>query len=231
MRTRARPYCVLNVAVSLDGKIATYRREKFQFPSRRDRDRMDRLRAEADAILIGGTSLRVDDPPLFVRDPRRIRARVRRGLPPQPLGIVASRSLDLLSGSRFFREDPGRRIVVTVRRSPATRRRRLERLAEVWIAGERDLSPERLLLRLRRRGVRRLLLESGGALNHAFLAAGLIDEVYLTVCPLVISGSTAPTPFDGPGLVASATRPARLLSARRVGQELFLHYRLLPSRR
>jgi 5-amino-6-(5-phosphoribosylamino)uracil reductase len=231
MRKVTRPHCVLNVAISLDGKIGTYRREKFQFPSRNDRKVMDRIRAAADAILIGGASLRVDDPPLRVRSPSLIRDRVRRGQPEQPIGIVASKSLDLPVNSRFFREDPGRRIVVTVSGSPARRRSRIEPVAEIWIAGNKDLSVPRLLSRLRRRGVRRLLLETGGSLSHLFLARDLIDEVYVTVCPLVIGGAGAPTPFDGPGLLARQARRARLLSARRIGQELFLHYRMVPSGR
>lgn len=230
MRKGNRPYCVLNVAISLDGKIGTYRREKFKFPSRNDRKLMDRIRAESDAILIGGASLRIDDPPLLVRNPALVRARVRRGLAPQPIALVASQSLALPIGSRFFREDPGRRVVVTIARSPAARRKKIEKVAEVWTVGDSELSIPRLLDRLRRRGVRRLLLETGGSLNHLFLARDLVDEIYVTVCPLVISGAAAPTPFDGPGLLARHTRGARLLSARRIGQELFLHYRMRRRR-
>lgn len=225
-----RPTCILNVAISLDGKIATHRREKFRFPSRADRRVMDRIRADVDAILIGGASLRVDDSPLRVRSRALVRARVRQGMTPQPLGLVASRSLDLDTDSRFFREDPGRRIIVTTGRSPAARRQRLAEVAEIWIAGPRELSPARLLGRLARRGVGRLLLESGGALNYLFLARDLIDEIFVTVCPLVIGGGTAPTPFDGPGLLARQARRATLLSSRRIGQELFLHYRLNRSK-
>lgn len=226
MRTKNRPRLILNVAVSLDGKIATRAREKFQFSSRADRRMMDRIRAAADAILIGGNCLRVDDPPLLIRDRALIRARVRRGKPPQPLGIVASRTLDLPVASRFFREDPGRRIVATVRRSPAARRVKLVGIAEVWIAGERNLSPVKLLGMLAKRGIKRLLLEGGGSLNQEFLSRDLVDEIHLTVCPLLIGGATAPTPFDGRGFLARQVRRARLLSARRAGQELFLHYRL-----
>ena len=88
------------------------------------------------------------------------------------------------------------------------------------------MSLPRLLGRLARRGVDRLLLESGGGLNHLFFARDLIDEIFLTVCPVVIGGEAAPTPFDGPGLLARQARRATLLSSRRIGQELFLHYRL-----
>ena len=80
------------------------------------------------------------------------------------------------------------------------------------------------------RGIGRLLVEGGGEVNMAFWEAGLVDEVYLTLCPVVIGGSTAPTAADGTGFASDRFRKLRLIESRRVGQELFLRYRAVRSK-
>ncbi|MBN8249897.1 MAG: dihydrofolate reductase family protein, partial [Verrucomicrobia bacterium] len=76
------------------------------------------------------------------------------------------------------------------------------------------------------RGVRRLLVEGGGELNAALFEAGLVDEVHLTLCPLLVGGRTAPTLADGEGIphLADAAR-LTLVNRRARGAELFLTYR------
>jgi riboflavin biosynthesis pyrimidine reductase len=73
--------------------------------------------------------------------------------------------------------------------------------------------------------VRRLLCEGGGELNDALFRAGLVDELHLTLCPMIFGGRSAPTIADGPGCARLADAFAmRLQSSRRVGEELFLVY-------
>jgi 5-amino-6-(5-phosphoribosylamino)uracil reductase len=76
--------------------------------------------------------------------------------------------------------------------------------------------------------VRRLLLEGGGETNFAFLDAGLVDEIYLTLAPYLIGGKTVPTPVGGVGFTFDRIVPLTLLDLRVEGDEVFLHYRVTP---
>jgi riboflavin biosynthesis pyrimidine reductase len=98
---------------------------------------------------------------------------------------------------------------------------------EVGVFGERELDFVAALDWLHKKWkVKRLLCEGGGEVNAGLFRAGLVDEIYQTICPVVFGGRHAPTMADGVGVreLAQATQ-LRLKSLRRIGQELFLVYR------
>ncbi len=74
-------------------------------------------------------------------------------------------------------------------------------------------------------GIERLAILGGGKLVASVLAAGLIDELWLTVCPLILGGADAPTPVEGKGFLADLAPKLELLAVKQVGGEVFLHYR------
>ena len=74
--------------------------------------------------------------------------------------------------------------------------------------------------------IKRLAILGGGKLVASVLAAGLVDELWLTVCPLILGGADAPTPVEGKGFLADLAPKLQLLAVKQVGQEVFLHYRL-----
>ena len=119
-------------------------------------------------------------------------------------------------------------VVLTTQRCPAKKRSRLADVADdVAVFGRGELELQAALSWLRRKWkVRRLLCEGGGELNDALFRAGLVDELHLTICPLVIGGRRAPTIADGEGFsrLAEAAQ-LKLRSTRRVGDELFLVFR------
>ena len=78
-----------------------------------------------------------------------------------------------------------------------------------------------------RRPIQRLLVMGGSELVASLLTDGFIDELYLTVCPLLIGGKTAPTPVGGLGFTLPRTPRLKLLSATVEGDEVFLHYQVL----
>ncbi|MEG3897350.1 MULTISPECIES: dihydrofolate reductase family protein [unclassified Microcoleus] len=75
-------------------------------------------------------------------------------------------------------------------------------------------------------GLKRLAILGGGKLVASVLAAGLVDELWLTVCPLILGGADAPTPVEGKGFLGDLAPKLELLAVKQVGQEVFLHYRI-----
>lgn len=220
-----RPFVYLNMAASLDGKITSAAREYPRLTSRHDRDTMDRLRAEADAILVGARSIRADNPLLHVRSEEMQTYRRSLGKPDSLLRILVTASLELDSESRFFDGKFGsERIIATVEEAPADRIATLEPMAEIWKIGRQRVDLRLLLQRLKHRGVERLLAEGGGELNWALLEHDLVDEVYVTVAPTLLGGREAPTMLEGTGWTMENQRRLRLLDLRREGDELYLRY-------
>ena len=217
--------CFLNVAMSLDGKIASSRRDLPRFAGPADRRMMDRLRARADAILVGAGTLRAADFPLRIRAAALRRRRLSSGRPEQPLNILLSSSLAVPLNGRFFRSAGTRRLVVTTRDAPSSRVRALRGRGEVLVLGRRRVPLPLLMRKLRALGVRHLLLEGGGETNASFFRRGLVDEIFLTLCPVIIGGDRSPTPVDGRGLSPENFLRFRLASLRREGGDIFLHYR------
>lgn len=219
----ARPFVLINMAMSADGKIATANRRVHTFGSRRDLAHLYELRATADAVMCGARTASADAT-LGPGGLKYRRLRVRNGLAEYNLRVVVSGTGSLDTGLPLFARRFSPIIVLTTRRAG---RRRLLRLAsvadEVVVAGEREVDFAAALAHLRRRwGVRRLLCEGGGELNEALFRADLVDELHLTICPLIFGGRQAPTLADGQGLERLAqARQFRLVRRRRVGNELF----------
>ncbi len=224
-RRSRRPRCFLNVATSLDGKIASSRRELPGFAGRADRRMMDRIRARADAVLVGAGTLRAADYPLRIRSAALRKERLASGRPEQPLNILLSSTLAVPLRGRFLRSPDTRRLIVTTRRAPSSRVLSLRKRAEVLVLGRNEVSLPRLMRRLGAMGIRELLLEGGGETNAAFFRHHLVDEIYLTLCPVIIGGAASPTPADGRGFSPGEFPHFRLVSLRREGGEIFLHYR------
>jgi len=204
---------VSNTAIALDGRINTREGRFVLFGSERDHARMSALRADADAVLVGGATFRnwphaaLPD----VADRARLRGR--------PWNIVVTRSLDVPLDSGFLDEAAIRPLFLT---RAASLRPGFLAEADAWDGGG-DLPVAWMLERLASRGVERLLVEAGGDLLFQFLAAGAVDEMYVTLCP-VVAGGPAPSLADGEGFDFAALRRLHLLSAEPEGDEVFLHY-------
>jgi len=223
-----RPFVLINMASTVDGKITSAAREYPRFASRDDRLRMDRLRAGADALLLGAGTLRADDPPLHVRDEALRQERVAAGKPAGLLCVVVSASASVPCSSRFFDDEfGGGRIVATVEDAPADRTAEFEGRAEVWRVGQSRVDFAGLLERLAQRGVERLLVEGGGEINWQMVDAGLVDELYVTIAPSLLGGAQAPTLLEGAGRAMERQVRLSLVSIDRGGDELFCRYRLL----
>jgi riboflavin-specific deaminase-like protein len=215
------------MAMSVDGKITSYRRESFQLGSAHDKHLMNILRAQADAVIVGSGTVRADGYPLIVRDPKAVAKRARLGVSTQPINVVMSNSLDIPITKLLFHHPDTEKLVFTTRSASRENIRRVERFATVVVLPSKTVSPGRVVEYLERRGVRRILVEGGGATNHSFIRAKLVDEIFITVTPFIIGGADAPTVVDGRGFLAHTSVRLELISSRRLKNEVFLRYRVL----
>ena len=209
-----RPYVFLNVAMTADGKIDTFERRGASISSQRDKERVDRLRAEADAVMVGGNTLLTENPKLTVKSADLRTERQARGLGPNPVKVGIASNADLKPNSDFLTVGPARTVIFTTQQ---TSKEQLEFLrargVEVYVHDTVRVDLPKSLNTLKELGVNRLMVEGGGMLNFELLRLGLVDELTAFVAPLVFGGESAPTLATGPGLVRSAAIPLKLLDA------------------
>jgi riboflavin-specific deaminase-like protein len=230
--SRNLPFVSLNVASTVDGKLAPHTRRFLPFSSPRDQRLLLELRSHVDAVMAGARTVDLGLVDLGPGPSKYRRQRLRRGLSEYNLRIIASGGATLKPDAEIFRHRFSPIIVLSTARAPAHRVKRLRQVAdEVAIFGEDKIDFVAALRWLRRKwNVRQLLCEGGGEVNAGLFRQGVVDQVYLTLCPLVFGGRDAPTMADGQGIseVNEASR-LRLKSLRRVGDELFLIYRVLKG--
>jgi 2,5-diamino-6-(ribosylamino)-4(3H)-pyrimidinone 5'-phosphate reductase len=200
-----RPHVFVNVAATADGKIDTVARQGAQISSPADWERVDRLRAGSDAVMVGGKTLLEEDPRLLVKSPSLRAERVERGETANPIKVGVVSSAAFPHESRFLRDGDARVIVLTTRRTSADQVARLHAAgAQVMVLGEARVDLTAAMQALWEHGVRRLMVEGGGTLIGELFRLRLVDELYLYIAPLIFGGSTAPTPADGAGLEREA---------------------------
>jgi 2,5-diamino-6-(ribosylamino)-4(3H)-pyrimidinone 5'-phosphate reductase len=209
-----RPYVHINVAMTADGKIDTYERRGATISSQRDKERVDRLRAEADAVMVGGHTLLSENPKLTVKSADLRAERVARGLRPNPVKVGIVSNADLKPDSDFLTAGPARIVIFTTMQ---TSKKKLEALrargVDVYVHDTQRVDLPEALSTLKETGVNRLMVEGGGTLNFELIRLGLVDELTAYVAPLVFGGESAPTMATGSGLVRSAAVPLKLVEA------------------
>jgi 5-amino-6-(5-phosphoribosylamino)uracil reductase len=220
-----RPYVLLSCGMSLDGYLDDATDHRLLLSNDADFDRVDAVRAGCDAILVGATTIRRDNPRLLVRSAARRRERTARGLPPSPLKVTVTGRACLDPGSAFFATGDGEKIVYCASVALARARERLGAVATVLDGGQ-PVDLRQLAEDLHKRGVDRLMVEGGGMVHTQFLTEGLADELHLVVAPLFVGDSRA-CRFVGDGdFPWNADRRARLADVRQIGDVVLLRYAL-----
>ncbi len=223
-----RPRVLINMAVALDGKTSPVRARRSGplalSRGTEDPRRMRAIRARADAIVIGASNLRDDDPDLALDGAERAE-RGQRGVAEPLRVVVTTRGAGLSARQRFFQPELGGPSIVA-HALPLGREltAELEPHAELVAFAPPRVAIGDLLELLAQRGVRTLLCEGGSDLNAHFFEARAVDELFLTLVPRVFGGRDAPGVIGGSGFAEGAVPDGRLLSSERVGDELFLHY-------
>jgi diaminohydroxyphosphoribosylaminopyrimidine deaminase/5-amino-6-(5-phosphoribosylamino)uracil reductase len=194
--TTRRPFVTLKVAMSLDGKIATFAGDSKWITGEQARCYAHQMRAEHDAVMVGIGTVLTDDPLLTVRLP---------GESKQPWRLIVDSRLRIPLESRIaLTSGKFPTIVATVQHQGSREKKKLleERGIEVWELpadrGRVDLNA--LLEELGRKEITSVLLEGGATLNASALEAGVVDKFVIFVAPKIIGGSRAPGPIGGLGV-------------------------------
>ena len=215
----------VNAAVSVDGKLSSRRREQVAISGDADFDRVDRIRAAADAVLVGVGTVLADDPHLTLDTEDRRVQRLRSGRSGHPARVVVDSHGRTPPDARVLDDAATTYLLVSDRADPD----RLDALrdagAEVLAVGGADgrVNLPAATDALASEGVDRLMVEGGGEVIFSLFEAGLVDELSVYVGSLVIGGRDAPTLADGEGFAEGFPEP-ELVGVERVDDGVLLSY-------
>ena len=226
-----RPYTTVVLAMSADGKIADVARSAADFSSRIDRAHLERQVAKADAILFGAGTLRAHGSAMSLRDSELIALRRQQEKPEQPIQIVCTGSGKISEDIRFFQQKIPRWLLTTQQGAQVWQNKPSDYFEEIIISDSpaEKINWEKTLITLWEKGIKNLAILGGGELIADLFAKQLLDELWLTVCPILLGGKDAPTPIEGMGLSSKQAQQLNLLSVETIDREVFLHYEVLKK--
>ena len=225
-----RPFIFLNSAMSADGKLSTKERKQVKISGKLDFERVDDLRAQADAIMVGIGTVLADDPSLTVKSPDRKAARKAAGKSENPVRIIVDSAARTPLDADIFKKGEGLRIIAVSNSAPAEKIKSLEEKALVIKTGGFKVDLGELVAKLKETGINTVMVEGGATLNWGMLSAGLVDEVYTFVGNLIIGGKTAPTFTDGEGFTEAELLGLELLSAKKIEDGILLKWKVKGKR-
>jgi 2,5-diamino-6-(ribosylamino)-4(3H)-pyrimidinone 5'-phosphate reductase len=221
-----KPFIFINSAMSADGKLSTKERKQVRISGKLDFERVDELRAQADAVMVGIGTVLSDDPSLTVKSPERKAARKAIGKSENPARIVVDSAARTPLDADIFKKGEGIRIIAVSNAAPAESVEKLEKKALVIKTGTNKVYLPELAVKLKEIGINTLMVEGGATLNWGMLSAGLVDEIYTFVGNLIIGGATAPTFTDGEGFSETELLELELISAEKIEDGILLKWKV-----
>lgn len=212
MNRLMRPFVIVNCAMTADGKIAGRERRQVRISSEEDLERVRKLRASCDAILVGVGTVLADDPHLTVKgtpkggNPLRV-VLDSRGRTPENARVLNGCAPTLIVTTEFCQKT--------------------WKNAEVVRFGKERVDIRRLLSYLYNKGVRLLLVEGGGETIWSFFKGGFVDRYFVFVGDIILGGREAPTPVDGEGFLSHEAIHLNLISFERLGNGVLLEYEVV----
>jgi riboflavin-specific deaminase-like protein len=226
-----RPWTVVNMAMTADGKIATAGREVTSFGSARDLAELYGLRATVDAVLCGARTVEETGATLGNGGEKYGLRRLSAGLSVAPLRILVSGSASISLTAPLWEQKSAPVVVLVSGDAPMDRVRRLrERADAVWESPGAEIDFQSAWEWIASKWqVKRMACEGGGVLNARLFQTDLVDELRVTLCPRIFAGVESPSLADGPAQQLWQARRFKPAGLKRVGEELFLKFLRVPS--
>ena len=211
-----RPRVIFSAAITLDGKLAS-RNGDSKLSSKIDKIRVHKLRSKVDAILIGKNTVKIDDPLLSVHNIKK----------KNPTRIILDSNATISTSSRILKTcSKIPTIIVVTKKAQKKNLQKLEKFpVQIVVCGNNTVSIKKLLVTLKKKGIKNILVEGGGTTNWAFVKENLVDEAIITITPYLVGGMTATTLVDGDGF-STITKSIRLKlkNVKKMKNEVILHY-------
>jgi len=222
-----RPYVVVNVAVSADGKLSTRERRQVKISGKQDFERVDELKATSDAVMVGIGTVLADNPSLTIKSPERISARVKSGRSEHPVRIVVDSSARTPPDAKILHKGSGKRLIAVSESASEGLITSLSDYADIIRAGYGKVDLTMLLEELYQINIRFLMVEGGGTLIWSLLSAGLVDELFVFTGKIIIGGLNAPTLADGQGFTIESEFPRlECISADISDEGVLIHWKV-----
>lgn len=206
------------LAVTLDGKIASAKNPRDRFGSKADLAHLLNTRNQADAILSGGETFRQF-------------SGVRRASQSEqtPIQCILTRSFHLPPDASLFRKARVSPIPIIIFSPQPPSEEIHSQYPDCidWVSIGEDNPAEVILKTLRAKGVQTLSIEGGGQVVHLFLKSHALQEMYLTLCPVLLGGKNDPALVSGEGFSVAEAPRTEVISAEWKEQELYLHLKIL----
>ena len=217
---------IVSVAISLDGFIADDSARRLVLSSPEDFDAVCRLRAESDVILVGGETVRSDNPSLATRHAACFELRKQRGVAPHPMKATITGSGNLPADAKFFQDGDAQKLVFCGAAADPSLERRLGSLATVVRLAGQDVTAGAIVADLARRGVSQLMVEGGARTIGLFFRAGVVDVLRLAVAPVICATRGRSRPFTEPFAQWVDRRHIRLEKTESLGDTAVMWYQL-----
>jgi len=213
----SKPKITLSAAITLDGKIGQ-KNKHIVLSSKSDKIRVHKLRSKSDAILVGKNTVQQDDPLLTVR---YVKGK-------NPIRIILDSHGTIKNNSRIIKTC--KRIPTIIVVSELVSKSNLNRLrkspVDVIVCGKNQVNITNLVSILYKKGIKTILLEGGGTLNHSFLKKNLIDEMIIALTPYVLGSKNTVNLFEGISFSSLKTKlPLKLKNIQKNGSEIILNYK------
>ncbi len=211
-----RPRVIFSAAITLDGKLAS-RNGDSKLSSKIDKIRVHKLRSKVDAILIGKNTAKIDDPLLSVHNIKK----------KNPIRVILDSNATIRTSSRILKTcSKIPTIIAVTKKAQKKNLQKLEKFpVQIVVCGNNTVSIKKLLVVLKKKGIKNILVEGGGTTNWAFVKENLVDEAIITITPYLVGGIDATTLVDGDGF-STITKSIRLKlkNVKKMKNEVVLHY-------